>query len=246
LSACDSAKDDDAAAPAPATKGAPAPAVEGTTPAIATVESRQSASNESLASQSPTPVSAAPSARPGTIADPSGDELIALAYSVSGAPSPIETWVEKKFYVGSPLDGSKDREKARAEYTGLMQSVADVGYLQIEIDGELSEYDSTYQEFYLPALNSTSYFSQSGTMISERANIRFSNGTKAQVWPVPAEQLQTIIEKVRGGNMVRLALTLQVEGAMHADRQHTIKTRVVAYDIFSRNTGQKLGSVAVP
>ncbi len=183
--------------------------------------------------------------RGGVLTNPSGDDLIALVYSVSGAPAPIEKWVNEKVRYTAPLDRPRRREESTAAFGALMQSVADAGFLQLEINADLSEYDPTYNEFLIRDLSAASYLTFRSETTNESITVKFRNGGRAQVWSVPREELQSVVDKMTMGHMVRLLLTLKIAGATPAANGGTIHTDIVEYEIFDQMNGARLGRVRV-
>ncbi|HBS36070.1 MAG TPA: hypothetical protein DEA50_13490 [Parvularcula sp.] len=187
----------------------------------------------------------APTGREGILTNPSGDDMIALVYSVSGAPAPIEKWVNEKVRYTAPLDRPRQREESTAAFNALMQSVADAGFLQLEINADLSEYDPTYNEFLIGDLGAASYLTFQSETTFEKTSVKFRNGAKAQVWSVPREEFQSIADKMTIGHAVRLLLTLKIVGATPAANGGTIHTDVVEYEIFDQVNSARLGRVRV-
>ncbi|HCK83528.1 MAG TPA: hypothetical protein DHW63_03125, partial [Hyphomonadaceae bacterium] len=187
----------------------------------------------------------APTGREGILTNPSGDDMIALVYSVSGAPAPIEKWVNEKVRYTAPLDRPRQREESTAAFNALMQSVSDAGFLQLEINADLSEYDPTYNEFLISDLGAASYLTFQSETTFEKTSVKFRNGAKAQVWSVPREEFQSVADKMTIGHAVRLLLTLKIVGATPAANGGTIHTDVVEYEIFDQVNSARLGRVRV-
>ena len=168
--------------------------------------------------------------------------MVFLYYDLAKLPPPIEQWVERdtRVLVARPADKPAERERVRAELTAGLQSVANVGLLRMSFSANLTDYDPTYQEFTVRAFAPSSLFEFKA--LDQRIQVKFTNAVDAQSWSVPADQAQSIRDRLTY-DYAKVDALLRIVDVQSLPRDGVINTKVLSYEIRSARGGQLLGRV---
>lgn len=180
--------------------------------------------------------------RTAELAQPDAAAMVFLYYDLAKLPPPIEQWVERdtRVLVARPADKPAERERVRAELTAGLQSVANVGLLRMSFSANLTDYDPAYQEFTVRAFAPSSLFEFKA--LDQRIQVKFTNAVDAQSWSVPADQAQSIRDRLTY-DYAKVDALLRIVDVQSLPRGGVINTEVLSYEIRSARGGQLLGRV---
>lgn len=237
----DSAGTGDGAGPGDsASGGAPAAAPAGTA-------TGSTGGGSAAAPGAPAPAAASPTlgGRTGELVNPEGEAMVFLYYDLAGLAIPLDNWVEKdnRVQFAQPFDKAAKRAEVRAELEAGAAAVKNVGFLRLNMNANLSDYDPTYGEFTVRALapSSVVYFDGFG----QKVELRFTNGRNAQLWKVPQEDAQLTRDKIGPYGQADLDVLLRITGVQPGTGGGTLNTEVVEYELRAQRGGLTLGRVQV-
>jgi hypothetical protein len=180
--------------------------------------------------------------RTGELQNPDNNVMVLLYYDLAGIKPPVDQWVEKDFrlVMAQAIDKAALRQTIRAEIEAGMASVRNVGLIRITLgNANLSDYDPTYGEFTIRALSPSSEIPFSA--FDRKVVIRFANGRTAQIWKVPAAEVQAIRDKVgySGGGYpnVEIDLLLRIKSAVSSPGDGVIMTDILEYEMRNSRGG---------
>lgn len=177
--------------------------------------------------------------RTGTLTNPDATAMVFLYYDLAGIQPPIDQWVEQDRRVqwAAGIDKAARRTEVRAELEAGVESVRTVGFMQLSMNADLSEYDPTYEEFTVRALAPSSVVHFEA--LQHKVSITFTNARRAQIWHVPASQAQTIRDKLdRGG--ASLDVLLRLASIQPSGAGGTIAADVLEYEMRETRSGAVL------
>jgi hypothetical protein len=216
-----------------AAPGAPAPSGTG------------GGSTAATAAPAPAPASPTIGGRTGELVNPENETMVFLYYDLAGLAIPLDTWVEQdnRVQFAKPFDKAALRTEVRAELEAGAAAVKNVGFLRLNMNANLSDYDPTYGEFSVRALAPSSVVHFDA--FRQRVELRFTNGRNAQLWKVPPEEAQLIRDKVGGWGSASLDVLLRITGVQPGTGGGTLNTEVVEYELRSQQGDLPLGRVQV-
>lgn len=197
------------------------------------------------------PAAAAPAAAPvtgingrsGELLNPDTSTVVMLYLDLANLPVPLEQWVDgdNRVRMARPADKPAQRAAVRAELEAALAGVHNVGVIRLTMIANLSEYDATYGEFTVRAFAPSSMveFKEYG----QKVELKFGNARAAQVWRVPADQAQGVLDRIGlHGNVTADAL-LRIRDVHAAPEGGSITVDVVEYELRENRSGALLGRV---
>ena len=184
--------------------------------------------------------------RKGELLNPDDSTIVFLYYDLTGMTPPIADWVEQdnRVQYAPGLDKAARRTAVKSELESAAAAVRGMGMLRLSMNANLSEYDPTYSEFQVRALAPSSIVTYSA--LGQKVSLSFRNGRNAQIWRVPADQAQTIRDKIGSfGANVGLDVLLRIAEVQPGPGGGTIATDVVEYEMREQRTGMTIGRVQV-
>ncbi len=178
-----------------------------------------------------------------TLSMPSDFQVAVAFYNIIGLSPPFNEWAR-----ADPRSRSAN-EFQRAEVAGRIQqelllaaqASQGVGFFEINTDSIFGEYDMAAQGFRLAALESSRYYSWNYD--GRTYKLTMENGDAAQLWRVPQDRAQAIVES-GGSRNVNLKLRIRVVGAIpESNGGGTLQGRIVSYEVFD-GAGNKVGEMA--
>lgn len=226
------------AAPPSATTGG-STAAPGTAPAPAAASTAAPAAGRA-------PAPAAMEGRTGELLNPDNNAMVFLYYDLSGMAPPIDRWVEEDTRVkfAPAMDKPAQRTAVRAELEAGAAAVRGTGFIRLSLNNaNLSDYDPTYGEFTVRALAPSSVVNFDA--LGQKVSLRFGNGKYAQIWRVPAEQAQSIRDRLAMSYGAELEALLVIKSVVPGPGGGTITADVVEYELRENRSGTTLARVQV-
>jgi len=131
-----------------------------------------------------------------TLAYPDDLQMVMLARHLAGTPAPVDDWAQKAPSVRQADEFSRAAAQ-QAETTRLnaiQAASADVGFVRLKTDGNISEYDSTRGGFYLFAFEPGTVYKFSA--YDETVTLAFDNIGDAYLWPLAAARAQDLLKQI--------------------------------------------------
>ena len=177
------------------------------------------------------------------LVNPDANTVVFLYYQLAHLPLPIDTWVESDSRVkfAPAPEKAAHRESVRAELNAASGSVQGVDALRLTMNANLSDYDPTYGEFTIRALSPSSVVNFNA--LDQKVDVSFRNGRTAQIWRVPADQAQSIRDKINYNGNVEIDVLLRIAEVLPGPGGGTITTDVVEYELRETQHGIVLGRV---
>jgi hypothetical protein len=231
LSACESSE----------TPTAPPAAVYGAAPVVAPAPAAEPAAVSPTAVASAAATTAVGSQ---TLDYPDPLQLLMLAYRLAGQTPPIDTWALQASSLISADEFSRPAVlKAEIErLTAVFASTADVGFVRLTTDGNLSEYDAARGGYYLPAFESGIRYEFEA--YREKLGLQVANSADAYLWPLKPDEARETLKKA-GMRTVGVDMKLAIVRASRRSSGLQLETRVLDYRVISRQYGNPavLGAV---
>lgn len=180
--------------------------------------------------------------RSGELLNPQAGTVVMLYHDLAGIAPPMNRWVEgdNRVTVARPADKPGARAAVRAELESGMVAVRGVGILRLTLDANLSDYDPNYGEFTVRALAPSSVVEFKA--LGHEVGLRFANARAAQLWRVPADQAQSVLDRIGYGEVTADVL-LQIQSVHAAPTGGTITNNVIEYELRETRGGTVLGRV---
>lgn len=174
--------------------------------------------------------------------NPADSTIVMLYHELAGISPPLDQWVEgdSRVTTARPADKPGMRSAVRAELESGLASVRDAGMIRLTLNANLSDYDPNYEEFTVRALSPSS--SVTFEAFARKVGIRFANARSAQLWRVPADQAQSVSDRI-GHGQVTADVLLQVQSVHAAPEGGTITGNVIEYELRETRGGTLLGRV---
>lgn len=186
-----------------------------------------------------TPERAEPSRAPITVGQqtlvaPTDFQMAVLFYQVVGLAPPFDQWARNDNRVRSSNEFDRAAMASRVQEELLLtaQSVAGVGFVEINTRSNFGEYDMAAQGFRLAAIDPERSWSWGHE--SNAYKLTMENGNEAQLWKIPADQARALVEG-GGGRNTDLKLRIKIVGALPDGRGGgTLQGKVVGYKVLNR------------
>ncbi|MCB1625181.1 MAG: hypothetical protein KDI32_11380 [Pseudomonadales bacterium] len=175
--------------------------------------------------------------RRGELLNPDASTMVFLYYDLAGLTPPFDEWVERDMRVQSApaIDKAARRASVRSELEAASRAVRDVGLIRVSMNADLSDYDPANAEFTVGALAPSSYLAFDA--FGEKIAVNFANGRTAQIWSVPADQAQSIRDRIGPGRDVSIDALLRITAVQPRAGGGAVTTSVVEYDLRSGKSG---------
>jgi len=228
--------------------GGPPPAGEGAaqaTPAAASPQpAAQSASTATVAATAAAgPAAPAFRGRTGELVNPDNTTMVLLYFDLAGLPPPIDQSLDDDMRVrmARATDKPAARDLVRKELEAGLAGVRNIGAIRMSLAANLSEYDSTYNEFTVRALSPSSIVEFKA--LGQKVAVKFGNARTAQVWRVPAAEAQAVVDRVGFASDVSLDALLAIRDVHAAPEGGNITVNVIEYELRENRSGNLLGRV---
>jgi hypothetical protein len=174
--------------------------------------------------------------------NPEDSTIVMLYHVLAGISPPLDQWVESdgRVTMARPADKPGVRSAVRAELESGLAAVRDAGMIRLTLNANLSDYDPNYGEFTVRALSPSS--SVPFQAFARKVNLRFANARSAQLWRVPADQAQSVRDRI-GHGQVTADVLLQIQSVHAAPEGGTITGNVIEYELRETRGGTVLGRV---
>lgn len=181
--------------------------------------------------------------RSGELLNPDTSTVVMLYLDLANLPAPLEQWVDddNRVRMARPADRPAQRAAVRAELEAALAGVHNVGVIRLSMIANLSEYDPTYGEFTVRAFAPSSMveFKEYG----QKVELKFGNARSAQVWRVPADQAQGVLDRIGLHGDVSADALLRIRDVHAAPEGGSITVDVVEYELRENRSGALLGRV---
>ncbi|GGY37081.1 hypothetical protein [Parvularcula lutaonensis] len=161
--------------------------------------------------------------------------------------APLDEWARRDVESGRFGPG-RINEFNRDEYTAQARTALEdqkkagmgVGRLRLSVNARLSDYDPTYEEFYLGALSPGSHLTYRPfgayfpNTLSAGVRVEFANAREASVLSVTPAEAEAMIERLDNFRNVTLDLDLSILDVTPASQSAVIRTRIDRYTIVSK------------
>lgn len=177
----------------------------------------------------------------GTLVAPNDFQMAVAFYQVVGLQPPIDEWAkaDSRTRSANEFDRPAVGERVQQELLLAAQSVAGIGFVELNTRSSFGEYDMAAQGFRLGDVDSSQFYSWNHE--GARYKLTLENGNGASLWKVPPDQARQIVETLPYRS-VNLKLRIKIVGAMPEGRGGTLKGKIVGYEVFS-NDDRKLGGM---
>jgi len=157
-------------------------------------------------------------------------QMTMLAYRLTDRAPPLEAWAGEERDVKYADEFTKaDKLKAETErLRSIYEATADVGFLQMRLNSQLSQYDSSKGGYYLTAFSPGGSFNFGG---KEPVSIQLDNMGDAFFWPMDAEQAQEILALTT--RRVSVDAKIRITGTTRRTSGIVIKGDIAEYAIYS-------------
>lgn len=165
-----------------------------------------------------------------TLAYPDDFQMTLLAYRLTDRQPPLAEWAGEVHEVKYADEFSK-AEKLEAETARLADiyaSTEGIGFLQIRLNSQLSQYDSGRAGYYLTAFSPGNQVNFGG---KEQVSLQLDNMSKAFFWPVEAGRAQEVLEHTN--RRVDLDTKIQLTGIQRRSNGLVIQGQILEYGIYS-------------
>jgi len=157
-------------------------------------------------------------------------QMTMLAYRLTDRTPPLEAWAGEERDVRYADEFTKvDKLKAETQrLVSIYESTKGVGALQMRLNSQLSQYDSSKGGYYLTAFSPGGSFNFNG---KESVSVQLDNMADAFFWPMDAEEAQEILALT--SRRVSINATIRITGAMRRTSGIVIKGDIADYAIYS-------------
>lgn len=179
------------------------------------------------------------------VSNPDGLVMVLLYHQLAGLTPPVNDWVEKDRRVSEapPVKKPEMRKTIAAEIAAADAAVKDIGAIRITTNTQLSEYDPTYEEYLVSALDPASMFTF--TSNEQTVRLKFSNADDAQIWRVPADAYQAIEDRIQYRGALTLTIDAEIETTQPGVKGGDIIARITGYVLENNFNNGLIARVAV-
>lgn len=168
-----------------------------------------------------------------------GDDVLAypddllitmLAYRLTGRQPPFAEWAgeERDVKYADEFSKSAKLEAETARLAAIYEATENVGYLQIRLNSQISQYDGAKGGYYLTAFSPGRQTTFSGR---EPVSMQLENMSDAFFWAMDAEKAQEILAHTNRN--VSLDVKVRLVGTERRSSGLVIKGRIAEYGIYS-------------
>ncbi|MBY9067218.1 hypothetical protein K1X12_09930 [Hyphomonas sp. WL0036] len=165
-----------------------------------------------------------------TLAYPDDFQMTLLAYRLTDRQPPLGEWAGEVYEVRYADEFSKAQklEAETARLADIYASTEGVGFLQVRLNSQISQYDSSRGGYYLTAFSPGNQVSFNG---KERVSLQLDNMAKAFFWPVDVSRAQEILE--HSSRQVDIDTRVQLTGIQRRSDGLVIQGKILDYGIYS-------------
>jgi hypothetical protein len=181
--------------------------------------------------------------RDGELINPDSSTVVLLYYDLAGIAPPIQQWLDDDMRVrlAPASDKPATRDLVRRELEAGVAGVHEVGTSRLSLHANLSDYDTTYEEFTVRALAPSSIVEFKA--FGQNVGLKFGNARAAQTWRVPAQEAQAVRDRIGFPSDVSVDALLQIRDVHAAPEGGTITANVIEYELRENRGGTLLGRV---
>jgi hypothetical protein len=198
----------------------------------APVEKKKEATPEAKKAEAKKPAAKAETSSYGdnVLSYPDDLQMTMLAYRLTGREPPLEAWAGEERDVKYADEFTKtDKLKAEVQrLVSIYESTEDVGALQMRLNSQLSQYDSSKGGYYLTAFSPGGSFNFNG---KEPVSVQVGNMTDAFFWPMDAEKAQEILAHT--SRRVSVDAKIRITGTTRRTSGIVVKGKIAEYAIYS-------------
>ncbi|MEQ8935317.1 MAG: hypothetical protein RIE56_05960, partial [Amphiplicatus sp.] len=157
-------------------------------------------------------------------------QMTMLAYRLTDREPPLEEWAGAERDVKYADEFTKaDKLKAETQrLASIYESTEGVGALQMRLNSQISQYDSSKGGYYLTAFSPGGSFNFNG---KEPVSVQLDNMADAFFWPMDAEKAQEILAHT--SRRVSINVTIRITGTTRRTSGIVVKGDIVEYAIYS-------------
>jgi hypothetical protein len=181
--------------------------------------------------------------RDGELLNPDSSTMVLLYYDLADIPAPIPQWLDDdmRVHMAPASEKPATRDLVRRELEAGVAGVHKVGTIRLTMHANLSDYDTTYEEFTVRALAPSSVVEFKG--FGQNVSLKFGNARAAQTWRVPAKEAQAVRDRIGFPSDVSVDVLLQIRDVHAAPEGGTITANVIEYELRENRGGTLLGRV---
>lgn len=175
------------------------------------------------------------------LAYPDDLQMSLLAYRLTGRTPPLEAWAGEQNSVRTANEFTR-ADQLRAETATLAavyDSTEDIGFLQMRLRSQLSQYDAAKGGYYLTVFAPGGTFGFKGR---EKVDVRLENGSEAYFWAMDAARAEEILDDT-GSSQHNRSVTIDAKIRLLGTERRTygllIKGRIVEYAIYGTRRNEE-------
>lgn len=174
----------------------------------------------------------------GVLAYPDELQITMLAYRLTGRQPPLEEWAgevrEVRYADEFNKAGAMDAEVARL--TAIYEATESIGYLQLRLSSQISQYDGAKGGYYLTAFAPGRQTAFNGR---EKVSLQLDNMSDAFFWAMDAGEAQEVLAHT--SRNVTIDAKIRITGTERRSSGLVFKGRLDEYGIYSdRYNDQRL------
>lgn len=182
---------------------------------------------------------------------PDAETIGWIFYDRAGLTPPLDDWARKdverasREYKSPINEFNRDEyvENAKARLAKQFAAAKRVSEIRLELSGQLSDYDTEYEEFYIDVFKPGSFLSFKSR--DETFTLKLTNAMAAYTWKVPKEQAMKIVQRVGSGwRSVKVSAQFRIVDASPTNGGGTLNMEAVGYTVLS-SSGVPLGTVEI-
>jgi len=183
--------------------------------------------------------------------DPTGETVVWAFYHLAEVEPDFEPLVTTRMR-GERNVNEFNRADIMAEKEAELRTefAAAAGYthMTVNLNSGLSQYDPTYEEYYLSAMGPGSYLSFHGH--GQRVDVRLINAEDGSVWSLPPQEAERVAGILGGYNrQVSLRLELELGDAIPTSKGGELHAKILRFGIYSpprgNFAGKKIGEMVL-
>lgn len=185
--------------------------------------------------------------------DPTGETVVWAFYQLAGLEPDFEPLVVKRMRNERDVNEfNRAQIMAEKEQELRTEFAAAAGYthMTVNLSSGLSQYDPTYEEYYLSAMGPGSYLSFHGH--DQRVDVRLINAEDGSVWSLPPQEAEKVASVLGGGGhnrQVSLRLELELGETIPTGNGGELHAKILRLGIYTpprgNFAGKKIGEMVL-
>ena len=178
------------------------------------------------------------------VSQPNDDTIGWIAMDWAGIATPKQDWarsIRESRAGGTEFSRAEQTAAIKRELELAAEEGRGVGFLDLTISAQLSEYDSDYQEFYIDTFSPGSQITfrpfrtpyRKPDIFRDGVKIRFSNADAAQILTVPPQEAEEIVSKLQPFRPISIEAKLKIDRVVPAANSAEIWVTVSGYTLFT-------------